>query len=87
MRPRAFEIDETFPAILRWDRQFAIMRRLAVFVGHFQEQQVSKLFQIVAVAHAVVAEGIAERPDFGNDGGGIFGIGHCFRYLLSSLTN
>jgi hypothetical protein len=43
----------------------------AVLVRHLEEDQVGELFEIVAIAHAVVAQRVAEAPDFGDDGGAI----------------
>ena len=33
-------------------------------VGHFEEQQVSELFDVIAVVHAVMAQGVAKSPQF-----------------------
>jgi hypothetical protein len=46
------------------------MRWAAVFICHFQKQQIGKLFQVSAVAYAIIPEGVAEGPYFGYDGGG-----------------
>ena len=51
-----------------------IVGRLAVFVGHFEEDQIGELFQVVAVADAVIAEGMAEAPDFGYNAGRVHGV-------------
>jgi len=37
---------------------------LPVFIGHFQKQQIGELFQVIAVAHPVIPQGVAETPDF-----------------------
>lgn len=37
------------------------------FVDHLEEDEVGELLQVVAVAHAVVAERVVEGPDFGDD--------------------
>ena len=42
---------------------------LAVFVGHFEEQQVGELFEVVAIADTIIPEDVAEAPNFGNDAG------------------
>ncbi len=44
---------------------------LRVLIRHLQEDQVGELLQIVAIAHAVVAQGVAETPDFLDEGGGV----------------
>ena len=54
-----------------------MVRRLAVFVRHLEEEQKGELLKVVAVAHAIVAQGVAKAPDFGNYGVG----GHCFRLI------
>ena len=43
------------------------MWRTTVFIRHFQENELCKLLQIIAVADAVVAQRGAETPDFGDD--------------------
>lgn len=40
-----------------------------VLICHFEEQQVGQLLQVIAVANAVIPQGIAEVPDFRNDAG------------------
>ena len=46
----------------------AALRHLrAAFVGHLQEQQVGELLDVVAVIDAVVAQRVAEAPEFLND--------------------
>lgn len=42
------------------------------FRDHFQKQQIGQLLDIVAVVDAVMAQGMAESPEFGYD------IGHKF---------
>ena len=41
---------------------------LAALVGHLQEQQIGELLDVVAVAHAVVAQDVAVVPEFLDDG-------------------
>ena len=36
----------------------------AALVGHLQEQQIGELLDVVAVVDAVVAQGVAEAPEF-----------------------
>ena len=53
------------------------MRRLAVLIGHLEEEEIGELLQVVAIAYAIIPKGIAEGPDFGDDGGGVGGgLGH-----------
>ena len=49
-------------------------RRLGIFMRHFEKQQKGQLLQIIAVAHAVVAQRMAEIPDFLDQGGGVHNI-------------
>lgn len=44
---------------------------LGAFVGELEEQQVGELFQVVAVTHAIVPQGVAEVPDFLDEGAAI----------------
>lgn len=48
-----------------------------LLVGHFEEQQVGELFDVVAIADAIVAEDVAVVPEFLDDGGGF--VGHADR--------
>ena len=41
----------------------------AALVRHLEEQQVGQLLDVVAVVHAVVAQDVAEAPEFPNDVG------------------
>ena len=50
------------------DADFAVVGRAGVVVGHLEEDEVGELFELVAVADAVVTERGAEAPDFGDDG-------------------
>jgi hypothetical protein len=63
-------VAQALPVEVVGDVRVAVVRRLAVLIGHLQEQQVGELLQVVAVAHAVIAQGVAEVPDFVDDGGG-----------------
>ena len=51
----------------------------AALVGHLQEEQVGELLDVVAVIDAVVAQGVAEAPEFVDD------VGHeCFLNMRST---
>jgi len=52
----------------------------AALVGHFQEQQVGELFDVIAVIHAMVTQRVAEAPEFLGD------VGHD-QYLSRIQTN
>jgi hypothetical protein len=41
----------------------------AARIGHLEEQQIGELFDVVAVVHAVVAQRVAEAPEFLDDVG------------------
>ena len=47
------------------------MWRLAVLIGHLEEEEIGELLQVVTIAYTIIAEGITEGPDFGDDGGRI----------------
>ncbi len=38
-----------------------------MFMGHFEEEQVGELLDVVAVGHAVVAQDVAVVPEFLDD--------------------
>jgi hypothetical protein len=61
---------QALPVVALGDVRIAVVGRLAVLIGHLQEQQIGELLQVVAVAHAIIAQGVAEVPDFVDDGGG-----------------
>lgn len=50
------------------------------FVGHLHEEQVGDLLDVVAVVHAVVAESMAEAPEFLDD------VGHFAAFLFNALN-
>jgi hypothetical protein len=66
---------EGFPGILGGDAHVPGVGGSGILVGHLQEDQVGELFQVVSVAHPGVAEDVAEAPDLGDDGGGVYGWG------------
>ena len=56
--------DQAGPAVLlRHDAGLAV-RCLGALVSRLEEQQVGEMFEIVAVAHAAVAEDVAVVPKF-----------------------
>ena len=71
----AFKVFEGGPGVRCRDADLAAVGWAAVFIRHFEEDEVGELFQVIAVADAVVAQGGAEAPDFGNDGIGGHGGG------------
>ena len=44
------------------------MLRATVLVGHLEVQQVGELIDVVAIAHAVVAEDVAVVPELPDEG-------------------
>lgn len=53
------------------DASFLLVDWLGVLVRHFRENQIGRLLQIVAEEHAVVSQGGAHAPGFGDDDGGL----------------
>ena len=47
-----------------------VVGRLGALVGHLEEEEIGELFDVVAVAHAVVAQDVAEIPEFADNCGG-----------------
>ncbi len=62
--------------------QSHLLRRssIASLVGHLEEEQVGDLLDVVAVVDAVVAQGVAEAPEFLDD------VGHAAIASLRSLN-
>ena len=58
---------EAFPVVFFGNGQFPVVWRLAEFIRHFQKKQIGELFQIIAIADAVIPQGIAEGPDLADD--------------------
>ncbi len=58
---------EAGPVVFVGDAKLFVVGWLAVLIGHFEEDEVGELFEVVAVADSVVAKGVAEAPDFGDD--------------------
>ena len=44
------------------------LEQLTYLIGHFQKDEISKLFQIISIGNAVIPEGIAQTPDLGDYG-------------------
>ena len=63
---------QALPVELGRDADIAAVRRFGVLVGHLAKDQIRELLQIVTVAYPVVAQGSAEAPDFGDNGGGAY---------------
>ena len=59
---------QALPVEFGWDTNIAVVWRFGILVGHLEEDQIGELFQVVAIAHPVIAQGSAEAPDFGDDG-------------------
>ena len=57
------------PGVARGNTGLLLIRGPRVLIRHFEEDEVCKLFEVVPVGDAVVAEGVAEAPDFGDNCG------------------
>ena len=64
---RAALCREAFPIVGLRHQQGAVVGRFGKLVGELQKEKVRELFQVVPVTHAVVAQGVAEAPDLGDD--------------------
>ena len=73
---------QALPIVFGGNVHLAVVGRLAILIRHFQEDQIGELLQIIAIAHAVVAQRGAETPDLGNDGCGCV---HVRAFLLLSV--
>ncbi len=65
------------PVEPRRNLRVAVIRLLRVLVRQLQEQQVGELFEVIAIAHPVIAQGVAEVPDFLDKCGGVHGRKAC----------
>lgn len=64
---RALERAHHGPRKARGHAHLPVVRRLRIFIRHLEEDEVGELLEIVAVAHTIVAQRVAEGPDFGNN--------------------
>src|SRR5690606_18589532 len=60
---------EALPVVLRRNAHVTVVRRFGILIGHLQEDQVSELLQVIAIADTVVTQGGTETPYFGDDRG------------------
>lgn len=58
-------------------RDGAGLAKQGILIVHFQEDEIGKLLDVIAIGNAVVAQDIAVVPDALNDGGGC-GCSHIF---------
>lgn len=58
---------KAFPGIFFRDGKFSIVWWFTEFIGHLQKEKISKLLQIIAVAHAIITQGVTEAPDLTDD--------------------
>ena len=63
----AVETQQAGPVEVFGDDRRPIERRLRLFIGHLQEQQICELLDVVAVAETVVTQDVAVVPEFLND--------------------
>ena len=55
----------------RWDQTRLAVRRARTLIGHLEEQQIGELFDVVAIAHALVAQDVAVVPELLDEGGSV----------------
>ena len=79
---RAALAPQALPVVRGRNAYVTVVGRLAVFIGHLEEDQEGKLLQVVAVADAVIAQGSAEAPDSGDDRGSVHRRIDCEANLL-----
>jgi hypothetical protein len=58
----AVATQERLPIHAGWHQCRPVERRLGLFVGHLQEEQVSELLEVIAVRESVVSEDVAIAP-------------------------
>ena len=58
---------QALPVVCGRDADIAAVGWLGILVGHLEKDQIGELFQVVAIAHSVIAQGGAEAPDFRDD--------------------
>ena len=68
---RASPLLQALPVEFGRNAHVAVVGGLGVLVGHLEEDQIGELFQVVAIAYPVIAQGGAEAPDSGDDGSGV----------------
>jgi hypothetical protein len=67
----AVALEQREPGVGLGDEARLLVRRARTLVGHLEEQQIGELLDVIAVAHAVVAQDVAVIPEFLDDGGGV----------------
>jgi len=58
----AIFLDKASPTVFVRHRTLLVIRSLGALVGHLEKQQIRQLFDVVAIAHAVVAQDVAVIP-------------------------
>ena len=71
-------LQQARPAIFRGNLAWLVVWRHRPLVRHLEEQQIRQLFDVVAVAHPVVAKDVAVVPEFLND---LRGLAHPLNSL------
>lgn len=69
-------LQEARPVVALRNGALLVEGLLCALVGHLEKEEEGELFDVVAVAHAVVAKDVAVVPEFLNDCGG----GHVFLF-------
>ena len=55
---------EAGPVVVLGNVRIALVGLLRIFMRQLQEQQIGQLLKVVAIPHAVIAQGMTEVPDF-----------------------
>ena len=76
---------QALPVVFGRNADIAVVGRLRVLIRHLEEDQVGELLQIVAIADAVIAQRVAEAPDFGNDGCGVHAASFPLAFIAICL--
>ncbi len=67
----AFLRPQALPVVFFRETDIPVVRGLGVLISHLEEDQISELLQIVAIANPVITQGGAKTPYFRNDGSGV----------------
>ncbi len=78
----AIPVLERRPGVGFRDDGRLFVRRLGLLIGHFQEEQIGQLLDVIAVTDAVIAQYVAVVPETLDDGGGL----SIHMFLLFFLT-
>ncbi len=82
----AVPLEEAGPIVVAGNLAGLVVRRLRPLVSHLEEEQVRQLFDVIAIAHPVIAEDVAVVPELLDDRGCIhYDVPlFIFRFLYSA---